>query len=304
MASLQPSPNPQNTESRHVSKPLSRHRWERALALLYRNKMAFFGLIFLLVISFLVVFEPWLPFHSPTRINLANQFAPPSSTHWLGTDENGRDVFARLIVGGRISLAVGIVGAILTVLVASVVGVVSGYFGGIVDHIIMRLTDGFMAIPTFFLLMIIVAIWGSSALILVLALALTRWMGVARLVRSEVLRFKNMEFITAARSLGASDFRLMVRHLLPQAVPSLIVATSINVGVVMLIEAGLSFLGLGILPPTPSWGNMLTASQYYMWIAPHLAIYPGLMILFSVLAFNSLGDVLRDILDPRQQGTR
>jgi peptide/nickel transport system permease protein len=304
MPSLHPSLEPRTSESRHAGKPLSRRRWERAFGLLYRNKMAFFGLIFLLVISFLVVFEPWLPFHSPTRINLANQFAPPSSTHWLGTDENGRDVFARLIVGGRISLAVGIVGAILTVLVASVVGVVSGYFGGLVDHVIMRLTDGFMAIPTFFLLMIIVAIWGSSALILVLALALTRWMGVARLVRSEVLRFKNMEFITAARSLGASDFRLMVRHLLPQAVPSLIVATSINVGVVMLIEAGLSFLGLGILPPTPSWGNMLTASQYYMWIAPHLAIYPGLMILFSVLAFNSLGDVLRDILDPRQQGPR
>ncbi len=304
MPSLQPSPEPQTYESRHAGKPLSHRRWERAFGLLYRNKMAFFGLIFLLVISFLVVFEPWLPFHSPTRINLANQFAPPSSTHWLGTDENGRDVFARLIVGGRISLAVGIVGAILTVLVASVVGVVSGYFGGLVDHVIMRLTDGFMAIPTFFLLMIIVAIWGSSALVLVLALALTRWMGVARLVRSEVLRFKNMEFITAARSLGASDFRLMARHLLPQAVPSLIVATSINVGVVMLIEAGLSFLGLGILPPTPSWGNMLTASQYYMWIAPHLAIYPGLMILFSVLAFNSLGDVLRDILDPRQQGPR
>lgn len=304
MGSSTPPFDSHELDGQTLGVPPARRRWARALALLYRNKMAFFGLIFLIVISLLVVFEPWLPLHSPTRINLANQFAPPSSTHWLGTDENGRDVFARLIVGGRISLAVGIVGAILTVLVASVVGVVAGYFGGVVDHVIMRLTDGFMAIPTFFLIMIIVAIWGSSALILVLALALTRWMGVARLVRSEVMRFKNMEFVTAARGLGASDLRLMTRHLLPQAVPSLIVATSLNVGVVMLIEAGLSFLGLGILPPTPSWGNMLTASQYYMWIAPHLAIYPGLMILISVLAFNSLGDVLRDILDPRQQAPR
>jgi peptide/nickel transport system permease protein len=124
-------------------------------------------------------------------------------------------------------------------------------------------------------------------------------MGVARLVRSEVLRFKQMEFVTAARSLGASDLRLMAVHLLPQAAPSLIVATSLNIGIVMLIEAGLSFLGLGILPPTPSWGNMLSASQYYMWMAPHLAVYPGILILLAVLSFNALGDVLRDILDPR-----
>lgn len=281
-----------------------RSRLPRSLQLLFANKLALFGIVFLIIVTATIVAEPWLPLHSPTRMNLANQFAPPSAEHWLGTDENGRDVFARLIVGGRISLAVGLIGAVLTVLFASFIGVLSGYFGGTVDHVLMRLTDGFMAIPTFFLLMIIVAIWGSSAVVLVLALALTRWMGVARLVRSEVLRFKNMEFVTAARSVGASNLRIMWKHLLPQAMPSLIVATSINVGIVMLIEAGLSFLGLGILPPTPSWGNMLTASQYYMWMSPHLAVYPGLMILLSVLAFNSLGDVLRDILDPRQRGSR
>lgn len=267
-----------------------------------RHRMALLGASYLLVVTAAVVAQPWLPLPDPNRIQLAKTFAPPSAEHWLGTDENGRDVLARLVVGGRISLAVGIAGALLTVLVASIVGVTAGFFGGAVDQVIMRLTDGFMAIPTFFLLMIVVTIWGSSATVLVVALAFTRWMGVARLVRAEVLRFKQMEFVTAARGLGASNVRLMAVHLLPQAAPSLIVATSLNVGIVMLVEAGLSFLGLGILPPTASWGNMLSASQYYMWMAPHLAVYPGLLILLAVLAFNAIGDVLRDVLDPRLRG--
>jgi peptide/nickel transport system permease protein len=277
--------------------------WRRVRLLLGKNKLAAVGLVYLVLMTATVLAEPLLPLGSPTRISLLDQFLPPSLEHPLGTDENGRDVLARLIVGGRISLAVGVAGAVLTVLIASVVGVISGYFGGVVDQLFMRFVDGLMSIPTFFFLLIIVAIWGSSPAILVLSLAMTRWMAVARLVRSEVLRFKHQEFIVAARGLGASNIRLMFRHLLPQAAPSLIVATSINVGIVMLIEAALSFLGLGILPPTPSWGNMLTDSQYYIWYAPHLAVYPGLMILFSVLAFNSIGDVLRDLLDPRMRGS-
>jgi peptide/nickel transport system permease protein len=287
-----------STGARPPARPRSRF-WRNALRTLLRNRLATAGLLYLLIVSSAIIAHPTLGLPDPNRINLARQFQAPSAQHLLGTDENGRDVLSRLIAGGRISLTVGIVGALLTVLVASVVGVVSGYFGGAVDQIIMRITDGLMAIPTFFLLMIVVAIWGSSFTILVLALAFTRWMGVARLVRSEVLRSKEMEFVTAARSLGASNLRLMAVHLLPQAAPSLVIATSLNVGIVMLIEAGLSFLGLGILPPTPSWGNMLSASQYYMWMAPHLAVYPGILILLTVLSFNALGDVMRDILDPR-----
>lgn len=275
-----------------------------ALDTFLRHRLATFGTVYLLIIAAAIVFEPLLGLPDPNKIDLLSTFAPPSAEHPLGTDENGRDVLARLIAGARVSLAVGFAGAALTVLVASIVGVVSGYFGGTVDNVIMRLTDGFMAIPTFFLLMIVVSIWGSSFAVLVLALAFTRWMGVARLVRAEVLRFKESEFITAARALGASNLRLMAVHLLPQATPSLIVATSLNVGIVMLVEAGLSFLGLGILPPTPSWGNMLSASQNYMWIAPALAIYPGVLILLAVLAFNAIGDVLRDILDPRYRSQR
>jgi len=274
----------------------------RLLRALWANKLATVGTVFLLGLVTLIVIEPWLGLPSPTRLSLARQFLPPSAEHLLGTDENGRDVLARLIAGGRVSLTVGLVGALLTVTLASIVGVIAGFFGGAIDGVIMRITDGLMAIPTFFLIMVIVAIWGPSLVVLVVSLAVTRWMDVARLIRAEVLRFKEMEFVNAARSLGASDARLMVRHLLPQAAPSLIVATSLNVGYVMLVEAALSFLGLGILPPTPSWGNMLTDSQYYMWVAPHLAVYPGVMIVMAVLAFNSIGDVLRDVLDPRQRG--
>lgn len=279
-----------------------RSRFARsAVRTFLHHRFATVGAIYLMLITAAVLLQPWLGLPDPNDVNLARQFAPPSSQHLLGTDENGRDVLARLIAGGRISLAVGLSGAALTVLVASVIGVVSGYFGGVVDQVIMRITDGLMAIPTFFLLMIVVSIWGSSFGILVFALAFTRWMGVARLVRAEVLRFKEREFITAARSLGASNLRLMAVHLLPQAAPSLIIATSLNVGIVMLVEAALSFLGLGILPPSPSWGNMLSASQNYMWIAPRLAVYPGVLILLSVLAFNAIGDVMRDILDPRHR---
>ncbi len=276
-----------------------RTQWQVFLSALYRNKLALFGVVFMITLLLTMAASPWLPIPSPTRINLAATFQPPSAAHWLGTDENGRDVFARLLAGGRVSIAVGFAAALLTVVIGSALGVLAGYFGGLTDRVIMRFTDGLLSVPVFFLLLAVVAIWGSSITVLVVALGFTRWMGPARLIRGEILRFKAMEYATAARALGAGHLRLMVRHLLPQAMPALIVATSIGVGNVMLIEAGLSFLGLGIAPPTPSWGNMLTASQFYMWTAPHLAVYPGVMILLSVMTFNTLGDVLRDALDPR-----
>jgi peptide/nickel transport system permease protein len=267
--------------------------------ILRQNWLALFGLTYIAVVGALVLLEPVLPLPSAYTIDLRNRFAPPSAQHWLGTDENGRDVLARLIAGGRVSFAVATAGAILTVAIAALVGVVAGYAGGAVDQVLMRFTDGMMSVPTFFLLMVILTLWGSSATVLIVALATTRWMGVSRLVRAEVLRFKSMDFITASRGLGAGSVRIMFVQLLPQAMPSLVVATTINVGIVMLVEAGLSFLGIGVLPPTPSWGNMLGASQYYMWSAPRLAVYPGMMILLSVMSFNALGDVIRDALDPR-----
>jgi peptide/nickel transport system permease protein len=290
--------------SRKRSKPQGRTLHAIFWQTLLRNKLAVFGTGFLLLITILVLLAPLLPLPSPTRINLTQTFAPPSAEHWLGTDENGRDVLSRLIQGGRISLAVGLSAALLTVLVGALLGLVSGYFGGLTDRILMRFTDGVLSIPVFFLLLAVIAIWGSSATVLIIALSLTRWMGPARLIRGELMRYKNMDYVTAATSLGARNLRIMLKHLLPQTLPALIVTTSIGVGNVMLLEAGISFLGLGIAPPTPSWGNMLTASQYYVWTAPLLAVYPGLLILFAVLGFNSLGDVLRDTLDPRRRTGR
>ncbi|HRP45915.1 MAG TPA: ABC transporter permease [Trueperaceae bacterium] len=275
--------------------------WQVFFASLGRNKLALFGGIWLVLLCGVLVFEPILPLPSPTRIDIANTFAGPSAAHLLGTDENGRDVLARLIDGGRVSILVGLVAALLTMLIGGTLGVVAGYAGGSVDRVIMRVTDGVLSIPVFFLLLAVVALFGSSITVLVLALSFTRWMGPARLIRGEILRVKELEYATAVKGLGAGHLRIMFRHLLPQAMPSLIVATSIGVGNVMLVEAGLSFLGLGILPPTASWGNMLTASQFYMWSAPQLAVYPGLMILLTVLAFNAVGDVIRDTLDPRRR---
>lgn len=274
----------------------------RLVVALWNHKLALASIVYLVAIVAAVALQPYLGLPSPTKLDLLGQFQPPSAAHLLGTDENGRDVLARLLAGGRVSLTVGLVGALLTVLFASVVGVAAGYFGGAVDQVIMRLTDGLMAVPTFFIVMVVLSIWGSSPTVLLTSLALTHWMDVARLVRSEVLRTRGLDYVSAARGLGASDARVMFRHLLPQAVPSLIVATSLNVGYVMLVEAALSFLGLGILPPTPSWGNMLTDAQFYIWVAPQLAVYPGVLIALSVLAFNTIGDVLRDVLDPRHQG--
>lgn len=269
--------------------------------LLWRNKLALFSLVFLVVLTALVVAAPYLDLPSSTRINLISVFKGPSAEHLLGTDDLGRDVAARLLQGGRISLLVALASAALTVLIGSTLGVVAGYFGGWVDSVVMRFTDGVLAVPTFFLLLTVIAFWGSSPVVLVLALSFTRWMGPARLIRSEVLRTRTLDYVTAATGLGARPFRLMIRHLLPQAVPTLIVATSIGIGDVMLIEAGISYLGLGIQPPLPSWGNMLSKSQVYMWSAPLQAIYPGVLILLSVLSFNTLGDVLRDALDPRRR---
>ncbi len=269
--------------------------WTRLCA----NRLALFGAGFLLCVLALIVLEPILPIPSATRIDLSKPLAAPNGINLLGTDENGRDVLARLIAGGRVSLMVGLSAALLTVLLGSSLGLISGFFGGLTDRLIMRFTDGMLSVPVFFLLLVVVAIWGASPIILVLALGLTRWMGPARLIRGEVMRLKSLDFITAAIGLGANDTRVMFRHLLPQVMPSLIVATTIGIGNVMLYEASLSFLGLGIRPPDPSWGNMLTASQNYVFSAPLLAIYPGLMILCAVMSFNALGDVLRDALDPR-----
>ena len=267
-----------------------------------RNRLAIVGAGILVVLYATALFAPLIATHDPDRIFLMKRFAGPGAEHWLGTDETGRDVFSRLVYGSRVSLTVGLLATVLAILIGAVVGATAGYAGGVTDGLLMRIVDGMLTIPTFFLALLVLAVFGPSLRNLVVVIGLTGWMIVARVVRSEVLRAKNEEFVTAARSLGAAPVRILARHVFPQAIPSLIVAATLGVAYAIIVESSLSYLGLGVRPPTPTWGNMLSGSQAYVWNRPDLALYPGLLILVSVLAFNMVGDALRDTLDPRQVG--
>lgn len=263
-----------------------------------RNRLALIATGFLLVATLLAIAAPVVARQSPDAIDLMDQLAGPSAAHPLGTDETGRDVWARLVYGARVSLAVGLLAMSIGIAIGSCVGAIAGYRGGWTDAILMRITDGMLVVPTFFLALIILAVFGPSIVNVVAVIGLTQWMVVARVVRSEVLRTRPLEFVSAARALGAPDTRIVWGHVLPQAVPSIIVAASLGVANAILTESALSYLGLGIQPPTPTWGNMLSGAQNFIWNKPDLALYPGAMIFLSVLAFNSLGDALRDALDP------
>lgn len=265
-----------------------------------RHRLAVVGTVVILIMYGAALLAPILAIHDPERIFLMERLAGPSREHWLGTDETGRDVFSRLVYGSRISLSIGLIATVIAIVVGTVVGAVAGYAGGAADGILMRAVDGMLTIPTFFLALLVLAAFGSSLRNLVIVIGLTSWMIVARVVRSEVIRARTEEFVAAARVLGAAPAWILGRHVLPQAVPSLIVSATLGVAYAIIVESSLSFLGLGVQPPTATWGNMLSGSQAYIWSRPDLAIYPGLAILLSVLAYNMIGDALRDTLDPRQ----
>lgn len=268
-----------------------------------RNRLAVAALIYLVLVHLMALAASALAPHHPNTINLFNQLAAPSPEHPLGTDESGRDVLSRLIFGARASLAVASAAVLVALTIGVTLGALSGFHGRWVDVIVMRLTDGMLTIPTFFLALLILAVFGSGIVNVVLAIALTGWMVVARVVRAEVLRTLPQEYILAARAVGAANIRILSRHILPQAFPSVIVAATLGVAFAVLAESALSYLGLGVQPPTATWGNMLTGAQQYVWTRPRLAVFPGAMILMTVLSYNALGDALRDTLDPRQRGT-
>ena len=248
-----------------------------------------------------------------TRVDLLNLKAPPSAAHPLGTDELGRDLLLRLLYGGQVSLLIGIAAALCAAVIGTAVGLIAGYFGGALDALLMRLTDGVIALPLLPLLIVLAALdptkLGLPAALatapdaslyrIVALIALVGWTTVARLVRGATLSMKTREFVRAAKALGAGHGRIVLVHILPNVVSPIIVATTLSIGNVILLESVLSFLGLGIQPPTPSWGNMLSNAQELIWDAPALAIYPGLLIFVTVIAFNALGDGLQDALDPR-----
>jgi peptide/nickel transport system permease protein len=249
----------------------------------------------------------------PNAIELGNIFGPPSAVHWLGTDDLGRDVFIRLLYGGQVSLTVGLITALIAAVIGTSVGLLAGYYGGRFDQLLMRMTDAIIALPILPLLIIMAAVdlskvgvppsitqsESASLYRIVVIIALFGWTTVARLVRGATLSVRQRDYVRAAQALGASNRRIMLVHILPNVASPILVATTLSVGNIVLAESVLSFLGLGIQPPLPSWGNMLTNAQDLIWSAPWLTVYPGLAIFATVIAFNFLGDGLQDALNPR-----
>ncbi|MDR7524214.1 MAG: ABC transporter permease [Armatimonadota bacterium] len=273
--------------------------WQIAWRRLRRHRlgMAGAGVVFVLLVAALL--SPWIAPYPPTHIDLENRMSPPSWKHPLGTDELGHDVLTRLLYAGRVSLTVGFSAAVASALVGTLVGLVSGFYGGWLDNVLMRFVDIMLSVPDLPILIILARYFGGSLVGIVAVITAFGWMGTARLVRGEVLRLKRTDFVEAARALGASNARIMWRHLVPNALAPVIVAATLAVGGAILTEAALSYLGFGIQPPTPSWGNMLQNAQDFIWRTPLLAFWPGLMIFLTVLCFNFFGDGLRDALDPR-----
>jgi len=264
-----------------------------------RNKLAMLGAFIILSLAVAAIIAPLVAPFNPDQQDVLHRLEPPSPKHLLGTDDLGRDLLSRIIYGTRVSLLVGFVAIGIAIVIGSILGLLSGYFGGWLDTVIMRLVDIMLCFPTFFLILMVIAflepnIWNVMAVI-----GLTGWSGLTRLVRGECLSVREREFVQAARVLGLSNIRVMFVHLLPNVMAPILVTATLGIGGAILTESALSFLGLGVQPPTPSWGNILTAGKDYITVAWWLSLYPGLAILVTVLAYNLLGEGLRDVLDPR-----
>ena len=264
--------------------------------------MARVGAAIVLVAVLAAVLGPWLAPFDPSAQELALRLEGPTGAHWFGLDELGRDIFARVLGGARISLLVGLVVVGVSGTIGIAMGSVAGYFGGRVDEAISRLIDILLAFPGLLLAIALVAVLGPSLTNVVLALSVIGWVGYARLVRGQVLRTHELEFVQAAKALGATTSRILMRHVIPTTLPAVTVQATLGMGGAILAEAALSFLGLGVQPPTPSWGTMLNYGRGHLLDAPHLTVFPGLAIAILVLGFNFLGDGLRDALDPATKG--
>ncbi len=264
-----------------------------------RNKMAMSGLVMVGGLFAVSLFAPWLAPYDPGFIDLKEVLIAPSAEHWLGTDPLGRDVLSRIIYGAQVSLKVGFVAVGLATCIGLMVGALAGFYGGWVDLVLMRFVDLMLCFPSFFLILAVIAVLEPSIWNIMVVIGLTGWMGVARLVRAEFLSLREREFVVAARALGASDRRLILRHLLPNALAPVMVSATLGVAGAILTESALSFLGLGVQPPTPSWGNILTAGKDNIEIAWWLSVFPGLAILVTVMSYNLLGEGIREAIDPR-----
>jgi peptide/nickel transport system permease protein len=267
-----------------------------------KHKLALVGLTTLTVMALLIIIAPLVLPYKPETLDLSATFAPSTAQHWLGTDDLGRDILTRLLYAGQISMSVGIICTAIVIVVGALVGVVSGYFGGWIDTILMRIVDLLLAIPFFPLLLVLSQMLSQfldSFWTIVIILSVFGWLGICRLVRGQILALRGLDFVEATRALGASNSRIMFRHMLPNSLAPLIVAATLAVGDFIISESALSFLGYGVKPPTPTWGNMLSDVNNYFLEHPLLAFYPGLAILLTVVSINFMGDALRDALDPR-----
>jgi peptide/nickel transport system permease protein len=268
---------------------------------LFRDKLAISGLAIVLAFFALSVFTPYLAPYDPSAIDVDNILDPPSASHIFGTDELGRDVFTRMLYGAGISLKVGFVAVGIAVLIGAFLGAISGYYGGWLDIVIMRFVDVMLCFPSFFLILAVIAFMEPSIFNIMAVIGLTSWMGITRLVRAEFLSLKERDFVLAEKAIGASHPRIIFLHILPNAMAPVLVSATLGIAAAVLTESALSFLGIGVQPPTPSWGNMLTQGQNVLGIAWWLSFYPGMAILITVLGYNLLGEGIRDAIDPRRR---
>ncbi len=271
----------------------------RLRSALARNVMLILGLVLVLGMSCAALLAPVIAPFDPNELHLNDIFRAPDDVYLMGTDRLGRDVFSRLLYGGRVSLWVGFVAVGISISIGAFLGLVSGYFRGVTDEVIMRGVDVMLCFPSFFLILAVVAFLEPSLTNIMVVIGLTSWMGVTRLVRAETLSLREREFVAAARLSGVSTFRVLFRHILPNAMAPVTITAILGIGGAILTESGLSFLGLGVTPPQASWGNMLMEGKSVIEIAPWLSLFPGLAILLTVLGYNLLGESLRDMLDPR-----
>ncbi|OEF99744.1 peptide ABC transporter permease [Vulcanibacillus modesticaldus] len=293
-----------HSASKSLNKSKENTPWRIAFRKFKRNRMAVLGVWVLLIIVMIGIFAPYLTPHDPEYADLLNTNGKPDKVHWLGTDSSGRDIFARLLYGSRISLIIGFSAMLFTIVIGTILGSVAGYYGGKIDNIIMRLADIQLNFPFLLLVMTVVAILKEiNILIFVSVMAFVSWPGITRIIRATFLSLREQEFILSARSIGGSDFRIIFRHMLPNAMGPIIVNATLFMAGMIISESALSFIGFGVPQPTPTWGNMLTEalSLRVLQYEPWAWIPPGIMIVITVLAINFIGDGLRDALDPRMR---
>lgn len=284
-------------ERKYTRTSLYKDAWKR----LRRNKLAMLGLAIVIILILIAIFAPLLAPNDPIERVKEDSLLKPNKAYWFGTDILGRDILSRVVYGSRISIEVGVVAVGISVVIGLVLGAISGYFGNIPDTIIMRIADIFFAFPYILGAIAIMTVLGQGIINIFIAIGILGWASFARIFRGSILSIKNKEYIEAARALGASNSRIIVKHIFPNAFAPIIVYATMNVGTAIIVEAALSFLGIGVQPPTPAWGKMLAESMDYIDIAPWMMIFPGLAILITVLGFVLLGDGLHDAFDPKMK---